>query len=151
MDRGIEERDLGDLEPNSVQLVGLHEKGLWSEQHWDLDINTSFTNKLEQISMLISESGEFTFWIYSWRSLRDIKVFIWFFFYQNEIFKHTSFWFLLHIRISQGSHIIQVRVRCWCQLQSHQFESEKGTIINYNIYYFKNYFSLIVTEITDIL
>ena len=33
MERGIEERILGDLESNPVQLVGLHEKGLRSKQH----------------------------------------------------------------------------------------------------------------------
>ena len=41
--------------------------------------------------MLIAESEEFAFRIYLRKSLRDIKVWIRFFIYQNEIFKHEVF------------------------------------------------------------
>ena len=63
MERDIEERVLGDLESNPVQLVGLHQKGLRSKQHWDPEISAYPTNILEQISMLIAESEEFIFQI----------------------------------------------------------------------------------------
>ena len=39
MERGIEERVLGDLESNPVQLGGLHEKDVRSKQQWDSEIS----------------------------------------------------------------------------------------------------------------
>ena len=126
MERSIEERGLRDLESNPVQLGGLHEKGVRSKQQWESEISAYLTYKLEQISRLIAESGEFTFRIYLWKSLRDIKVLIWFFIYQNELFKHEGFWFILLIRIGQGNHIIQVGAMCWCQLRCPRFKSEEG-------------------------
>ena len=109
MERGIEEKDLG---VNWVQLEGHHKKGLRSKQHWDPEISAYLSNSLEQISVLITESEEFIFQIYLWKSLRDIKFEIWFFIYQNRIFKHEGFWFILPIRIGQESHIIQIGTRC---------------------------------------
>ena len=58
---GIEERDLGDLESNPILLDWLYEKDLQSKQHWDQETSAYLTNKLEQISMWIVESGNFTF------------------------------------------------------------------------------------------
>ena len=57
-------RGFGNLDSNPVQLVQLYEKDVQNKQHWDPEISTYLTNRLEQISMLIAESGEFTFQIY---------------------------------------------------------------------------------------
>ena len=44
------------------------------KQHWDSEISAYLINILELIFMLIAGSGESTFWIYFWKSVRDIKV-----------------------------------------------------------------------------
>ena len=73
MERGLRKR-FRVFGVNLVQLGGLLERSVRSKQQWDPEISAYLTDKLEQISMLNAESGEFTFRIYLWKSLRDIKV-----------------------------------------------------------------------------
>ena len=57
MEMSIEERDLGDMDSNPVQLGRLYNKSVWSKQYWDPEISAYFTNRLGQISMQIGESA----------------------------------------------------------------------------------------------